>query len=270
MSKISISNIAWNPELDELVASKLSSLGINLIDVAPGKYFSNFSQTSDDQVRQLKQKWNDRGFSIIGMQSLLFGTRGLNLFAEASVQKMMLSYLSHVCRIGAGLGATKLVFGSPKNRDRTGLDDQETLEKGFAFFYQLGEIAKSYKVVICLEPNPECYGANFLTKTSDTYTFVSMLNHNHVKMQLDTGAIFTNQEPLEIIKKVKDQIGHIHISEPNLSVLGTENVEHQKLGKLLGYCCIDNPRTIEMLNKNNGNAITDIESAVRLAELYYQ
>ena len=269
MNKLSISNIAWDSELDALVASKLRSLGINLIDIVPGKYFSNFSQVSDEQVRQLKRQWNDRGFSIIGMQSLLYGAHGLNLFAGDSVQKNMLSNLSHVCRIGAGLGARNLVFGSPKNRDRKGLTDQQTLEMGLAFFYQLGEIAKSYDVSICLEPNPECYGANFLTCSLDTYAFVSKLNHSHVKMQLDTGTLFINNEPPEIIAKIENKIGHIHISEPFLSVLGTENVEHSKLGILLDRYCSNRPRTIEMLIKRKENVLIDIEKAINLAKTYY-
>jgi hypothetical protein len=52
------------------------------------------------------------------MQALLFGTTGLNVFGDNKSQEAMLEHLRAVCRIGAGLGATKLVFGSPKNRDR--------------------------------------------------------------------------------------------------------------------------------------------------------
>ena len=68
------------------------------------------------------------------MQSLLFGTSGLNLFGTSEVQQAMLRHLTAICRIGAGLGATRLVFGSPKNRDRTGLTDKAALEIAVPFF----------------------------------------------------------------------------------------------------------------------------------------
>ena len=46
----------------------------------------------------------------------------------------MLEHLRAVCRIGAGLGATRLVFGSPKNRDRSGLSDAWHSSRRLAFF----------------------------------------------------------------------------------------------------------------------------------------
>ena len=65
--------------------------------------------------------WAERGIEITGMQALLFGTSGLNVFGPSEVQDAMLAHLAAVCRIGAGLGAVRVVFGSPKNRDRSGL-----------------------------------------------------------------------------------------------------------------------------------------------------
>lgn len=52
--------------------------------------------------------------------------RGLNIFATDASRDAMLHYLDAVCRIAGLLGASRLVFGSPKNRDRTGLTDKET------------------------------------------------------------------------------------------------------------------------------------------------
>ena len=269
MNQISISNIAWDTSLDEKVAQRLSSMGIRCIDIAPGKYFQNFKETTDNQISIVRKIWEDRGFSIIGMQSLLYGTKGLNLFAEREIQQRMLEHLDHVCRIGSILGATKLVFGSPKNRDRTGLNDILVEEIALQFFYQLGEIAKKNEVVICLEPNPSCYGANFLTGTWETYSFVSKLNHPNIKLQFDSGAFFINKESVDIVDQVKDLIGHVHISEPNLSVLGTEKVDHHLLGEKLEECHFSSPRTIEILTNKSQYPLEDIVKSVHVAKLNY-
>lgn len=269
MNQISISNIAWDTSLDEEVAQKLSSMGIRCIDIAPGKYFQNFKETTDSQISIVKKIWEDRGFSIIGMQSLLFGTKGLNLFAEKEIQQKMLEHLDHVCRIGSILGATKLVFGSPKNRDRTGLSDISAEEMALQFFYQLGEIAKKNGVVICLEPNPSCYGANFLTGTWETYDFVSKLNHPNIRLQFDSGTFFINKEDIEIVGQVKNLIGHVHISEPNLSALGTADVNHQLLGRELNDFVTGLPRTIEVLTNRSENILGDIVKSVNIAKCNY-
>lgn len=269
MIPISVSNIAWDTAIDSDIAEILEKLEIHCIDIAPGKYFTNFASTADDSVLKVRQWWSNRGFSIIGMQSLLYGTQGLNLFGNEDVQKKMLDHLAHVCRIGALLGANKLVFGSPKNRDRGGMEDSQANQIALHFFYRLGEIAKEYGVIVCLEPNPPCYGANFLTKTIDTFHFVSQLSHPNVKMQLDTGAFFINEESFGLLDLIGNQIGHIHISEPNLSVLGTESVDHIAMGARLKDVCPLIPRTIEMLNKNSALSISSIEQAVHLAKRFY-
>ena len=268
MNTISISNIAWDVEQDQAVADLLASQEVFAIDIAPGKYFRDIPNATDAEIRTVRKTWAARGFSIVGMQSLLYGTQGLNVFGDASSQLAMLEHLRHVCRIGAGLNATKLVFGSPKNRDRSGLTAQEAEDIALAFFSRLGDIALQEGVTFCLEPNPPCYGANFLTTVKETYLFVGKLAHPAVKMQLDTGALFINDEPADLIFEVKDLIGHIHISEPNLSVLGTEAVNHVAVAQILNPMNRA-PRTIEMLIKNRASTVESIVQAVRLAKTHY-
>jgi len=57
------------------------------------------------EVRWVRDWWSDRGIEVTGMQSLLYGTQGLNLFGPPDVQQRMLAYLAAVCRVGAWLGA---------------------------------------------------------------------------------------------------------------------------------------------------------------------
>ena len=123
------------------------------------------------------------------MQALLFGTTGLNVFGESKRQDAMLEHLRAVCRIGAGLGSTRLVFGSPKNRDRSGLNDSQALEQAVSFFRRLGNAAQEHGVIICLEPNPTQYGANFMTTSDETAFVVAAVDHEAIRMQFDTGAL---------------------------------------------------------------------------------
>lgn len=262
---ISISNIAWDSSIDDEIAEVLRNLGVSSIDVAPGKYFPDVIKTTNIQIHDVRQRWADRGFSIVGIQSLLFGTKGLNVFGDSIIQKMMLNHLQHVCHIGAELNAKKLVFGSPKNRNQAGLSDSKAHEMALEFFTTLGGIAKEEGVIICLETNPICYGANFLTSSMDTFNFVKKLNHSNIKMQLDTGAIFVNQEPFEVVESMHEVIGHIHISEPNLAPLGSSSVNHKGLGEKLKAIKI--PKTIEMLTYNE--PFSAIAPAVKVVKENY-
>ena len=269
--RIAISNIAWDPAEDEDVAQLLRRYKIDAIDVAPGKYFPDPSKATDDEIAHVKRVWSDRGFEITGMQALLFGTSGLNLFGTAEVQQAMLAHLKAVCRIGAGLGATRLVFGSPKNRDCSGLSDAQAITVALPFFQRLGEIAASYGVIICLEPNPPCYGANFMTTGTETAAIVTQVAHPAIFMQFDSGAFTINgEDPCAILKNHTALIGHIHASEPDLIPLGDSTTDHSKIAPVLAQVLPEYVVTIEMLATKNEPHQVAIERALRVAIQHYR
>ena len=273
---ISISNIAWDVAKDDDVAKVLNDYAVPYIDIAPSKYFDASNHTEEKQILDVKHYWNNKGIEPIGMQALLFGTTGfgttgLNIFGSSTTQNLLLQHLTHICRIGNTLGAKKLVFGSPKNRDRSHLDDNQTLKIAVDFFRHLGIIAQSYGVVICLEPNPECYQANFMTNSIDTANIVREVNHAHIRMQLDIGAMNINNEPpIKIIESVAPIIHHIHISEPQLAPLNKDNHFHKKAAEAIQTYLPNMPMTIEMLTTNSDSSIKQIRHSIEMVQKIYR
>lgn len=265
--RLSISNIAWDVSLDEEVAALLADLGVDCVDVAPGKYFPDFASASDRDVATVRRTWERRGLCLLGMQSLLYGTAGLNVFGSEDTKTALLEHLFHVCRIGAGLGAGKLVFGSPKNRDRTGLDDGEAEETALAFFSRLGDVAAQWGVVVCLEPNPPLYGCNFLTSTRAAFEFVMKLGHPAIRLQLDTGTMFVNEEPPSLVAEVAAAVGHIHLSAPNLRPLHEPGLDCAPLGHALGALG-EMPATVEILTGKN--TLEDIRASIAVARTCFR
>lgn len=269
--RIAISNIAWDISEDELVATLLNKYKIDAIDVAPGKYFADPIKTSLEDIIRVRDWWENYDIDITGMQALLFGTKGLNLFGSHSSQIAMLEHLEAVCRIAEGLGATKLVFGSPKNRDRLSLSIEAANDIATRFFRQLGDIAGRHGVIICLEPNPPCYGANFMTNSADTAAVVEEVAHPCIRMQFDSGALKINkEEPGQVIEKYAELIGHVHASEPDLVTLGDGEAEHSIVGLKLRELLPKQVVTIEMLPAKKESNIVAIERALRVAITHYQ
>lgn len=270
--RLAISNIAWDIEQDDLVAELLINHNINAIDIAPTKYFPDPLKATDIHVSKVKAYWDAKGIEITGMQSLLFGAQGMNLFGSDSSRIEMLTYLDSICRIASGLGAQKLVFGSPKNRDRLDLSDEVVDNISNVFFNELGDIASKHGVIICLEPTPSHYGANFMTTTLDTFNIVRLINHTAIKMQLDIGAIITNKESIDsILNYALSNIGHIHISEPNLGVIGDLGVDHQIYAKAI-KSKIDNESVlcIEMLVTQRKLSLMSIDRAIKFVKKIYK
>lgn len=268
--RLAISNIAWDIVEDEDIASLLGRFSIDAIDIAPGKYFPVPASATDEQIAQVKNWWAARGIEITGMQALLFGTTGLNVFGSADSQTALLEHLTAVCRIAAGLGAPRLVFGSPKNRDRSGISDLEALEIATVFFRKLGDIALSYGVIVCLEPNPVCYGANFMTTGAETAHVVKHIAHPAIKMQLDTGALtITGEQPMILLDENAELVGHIHASEPDLLPLGDGGTEHDKAARAISQHLPNHVVSIEMVATKNEPHETSIERALRVATQHY-
>ncbi len=273
--RISISNIAWDVSEDEMVADLLQALGIDAIDIAPGKYFPDPKSARVAEVSAMRDFWADRGIEIIGMQALLFAS-SWNIFATPEDRAAMLDHLGSVCEIAATLGAPRLVFGSPKNRDRSGLDDDQTSALAVDFFRRLGDIAAAQKVFICLEPNPEIYGANFMTNLPQTANMVKQIAHPAIRMTLDCGAVIINKEdPKDIIPAYAELFGHIHISEPQLITLGRSEGSahnHALLAEVIRAIVsdpINHLVSIEMRASEDAPHLGEIEYAVRFVQKFY-
>ena len=269
--RLAISNIAWDASEDEQVAALLTRQGIDAVDVAPGKYFPDPLNASERDIERVQAWWAGHGIEITGMQALLFGTTGLNMFGPAPVQDAMLAHLSAVCRIGAGLGAPRLVFGSPKNRDRSGLTEEETLDSAVGFFRSLGDIAQSAGVTVCLEPNPPCYGANFMTTSAETARVVEAVSHSAIRMQLDTGALTINGELVDtVLGNFAHLISHVHASEPNLIPLGDGTTDHYRMAAALSRYLPNHLVSIEMLATKNEAPLVAISRALGAAISSYR
>jgi len=269
--RLAISNIAWDVQEDLAVAKLLGKYAVDAIDVAPGKYFSDPANATDEDIANVRRWWADHGIEITGMQALLFGTTGLNIFGNRKIQAAMLEHLRAMCRIGSGLGATRLVFGSPKNRDRSGLSDAQALEQAVGFFRHLGNAAQEYEVIVCLEPNPTRYGANFMTTSAETARVVAGVGHGAIRMQFDTGALTINEESPEAVLELNARlIGHVHASEPDLVPLGDGGTDHLLMHKALSKHLPDHVVSIEMVATKSESHLQSIERALTRAVDYYR
>lgn len=271
MTQISISNIAWDTRYDTQVAELMEKHSVSFVDIAPSKYIDISSLNFLSEAKAVREHWLSRGIHPLGMQSLLFGTKGLNVFGDVDTQARMLSHLERVCAIGDVLNARRLVFGSPRNRDCTGLSADDVRDRAVTFFRRLGDVAKKYNVIVCLEPNPECYNSNFMTNSIETAEVVEYVEHDNIKMQLDTGAMCINQEQQEeTLLRVKDYVAHIHISEPNLVPVCEQGEYQASLAPLIKKHFPKMPITIEMLTKDDNSALSDIEKSLKYVKALYQ
>jgi sugar phosphate isomerase/epimerase len=223
--RISVSNIAWSIAREPVLAETLRGMGIDRVDVAPSKYFPDPEAASADDVARVCDLWRNRGFAVEGAQSLLFGTRGLNLFDDS--EGAMLRRLTAACRVVAGLGGRSVTFGSPHQRHPGNLPPDRMRRVAIDFFRRLGDAVSSTGVIVCVEAVPVVHGCTFLTRTMEAAELVEAVAHPAIRLQLDTGTMIANgEDPDAVIARCASLFGHAHVSEPGLVPLGETGARH--------------------------------------------
>ncbi len=268
--RISVSNLAWEAHLDASIADVLAAAGIDAIDIVPGRYFGNPARVSAADVEHVRKSWADRGIAIVGLQSLLYGTHGLNLFGDQSSQDAMLAHLADVSRLAGEFGAQWLVFGSPKNRDASGWESERAFAHAVDFFRRAGDRAAGYGVALCLEANPARYGCNFMKSTDEAAAVVRAAHHPAVRLQFDTGTLAVNREDVDVMLAAHGSlVGHVHASEPGLVVVGEGTTDHTRMGPALAAALPSRTVAIEMVVPAGRDPADAVAAAVGVVRQNY-
>lgn len=223
-----ISNIAWQSSESTQVYDLMKEYGFEGLEIAPTKLFPKPLDVHPAELASYKQKeFDSRGIKVVAMQSLLYGRPDLTIFDSPEKRQETLDYLSNLFRFGSQLGVEVAVFGSPANRripDSLSYVNASTI--AYDFFYRLAEQAKQYNIFVCIEPNPEFYGTNFVTDSYQAIELVKAVNHPRFRFHLDTGALFINSEnPDNVLDAGRAYLRHCHISEKALAVIAQESKE---------------------------------------------
>jgi sugar phosphate isomerase/epimerase len=171
------------------------------------------------------------------------------LFGSDEIRRELAEYLKRVIRLAGWLGAGPLVFGSPKNRARSGLEKNAAMEMAAHFFHELGQAAQAAGCCLTIEPNPTEYGCDFVTTMDEAAELVRRVDSPGVRLQLDAGELAMNQEDLvRVITEHFPLIHHVHASEPMLGCLTAgANLEfHREIGHRLRELHYEGFVTIEM------------------------
>jgi len=219
--KYSISNIGWPINSNLEVYKLMKKYGYSGLEIAPGKVANNLYSINVDEKNNFFNIIKPFDIAPIAMQSLLFGTQGMNLFEDDISRNKLLVYLKTAIDWANFWGVEALVFGSPKNRVMADPNNITDLNNAYIFFKTLGDFAYSRGVRFCIEPNPKEYETNFLNTTDEALNFVLKVNSLGLRVNLDLGTIILNNEIINNVvnKSTLPLIGHIHISEPYLTTI---------------------------------------------------
>lgn len=232
--RLAISNIAWDEVEQEEVLELLRNHGVTGMEVAPTKLWPKWLGANEADAKTVADRLLSAGFRVPALQAVLFGRPELHVFGTDQSRQALLEHLSRVSILARGLGAKVLVFGSPRNRDRGSLSPREAFTQAVHFFRRAAAACESNSTVLCIEPNPEGYGCNFVTRWQEAAELVKAVNHPGFGLHLDTGCIhMAGDDPEDAVRCCADLIRHFHVSEPQLADLSQPVVDHERVARAL-------------------------------------
>jgi sugar phosphate isomerase/epimerase len=94
----------------------------------------------------------------------------------------------------------------------------------------LTPIAEHYAhtgIMLCLEPNPEQYGCDFVTRGADAAMLVRAVDSDGLRLHLDTAcAALAGESAGHLARENRDILAHFHASEPMLAGFDNPGSQH--------------------------------------------
>ncbi|HEY4216055.1 MAG TPA: sugar phosphate isomerase/epimerase family protein [Gemmatimonadaceae bacterium] len=270
--RLAISNIAWDAAEDDAAAAVVRRCGATGVEIAPTKWRDDPLDASPADVAAYRRGWEERGLSIVSLQSLLFGRPDLQLFGDFAPRSAFIDYLRRTIDLAAALGARSLVFGSPKNRVRGALALADAIAIATDAFREIGQHAHECGTALCIEANPPAYGCDFITTTIEAADLCRAIDHPGVRVNGDLGGItMAGESAVSAVEYAAPYLAHFHASEPNLAELGTGTppADHTAAERALKAAGYDGWVSVEMRAAGAGMNIEAVERALpRARELY--
>ncbi|MFD2090347.1 sugar phosphate isomerase/epimerase family protein [Blastococcus deserti] len=248
---LAFSNLAWSAEEDAHVLPRLPELGFASLEVAPTRLWADPLAQDAAEVAAARSAIEAAGLRIVALQSLLFQRPELQLFGDAEARRGLHDHLVGMARLAVGLGATRLVFGSPGNRRRGDLPVERADEIAVELFARLGAQAADLGVCFCIEANPTAYNCDYLTDAVASAAFVRAVGSPGVRLHLDTACMaLAGDDAAERIRAGADVLAHVHASAPQLGAVGPDGpVDHGAVAAALRAVDYDGHVSVEMLRQ---------------------
>lgn len=269
--RLAVSSIAWSNEEEAAVAEKLAELGVGCVEIAPTKLWEDPVSTDEVTARKYVEWWKSRGIDIVAFQSMLFARPDLKLFEDKQLRQEMADYLAGFLRLAGVMGVKRLVFGSPKNRQRGTMSVQQADDIAAEFFGRMGDEAQRCGVVLCLEPNASQYNCDYITTSEQGAALVERVGNPGFGLHLDAACMALEGEELgESIRMFGARMQHFHASSPMLElVTESAGVQHEVAANALRDIGYDGVVSIEMRPGEAGRNVQRVHEAVEYVKRAY-
>ena len=170
-----------------------------------------------------------------------------------------------VGRVAGWAGAGPMVLGSPKNRLKGTLSQEQANQQATELFREVGDACAEAGSCLVIEANPEAYGADFCNTLEQAAELVEAVDSPGFGLHVDAGGMALSGERFEpALRRAAHLIRHVHASQPNLIAFAEPDPVHARVAEVLHEIHYTGSIAIEMRAQPEGmEAVKQAVEAVR-------
>ncbi len=201
--------------------------GYDAVEIAPftiTKHVTDLTAADRTRIRDTAARV---GIGISGLHWVLVQTEGMYLtHPEAAVRAKTARYLVDLVDCCADLGGTRIIVGSPKQRNiMDGVTPEQAWQWATSVFRDAVKRAEERGVVLCFEPLAPVE-TNFINTAEEGRRFAAQFASPAMSIILDVKAMSSEAKPVpQIIRESAGQFAYFHANDTNLKGPGFGDVD---------------------------------------------
>ena len=247
-----------------------SKAGYDLVEIAPFTIAGSVTEISAAQRASLRDTAARAGIGISGLHWVLVKTEGLHLTSpESAVRRRTSAYFTELVDCCADVGGTRIVLGSPKQRNvGDGVAYERAWEWAAETLRDAVKRAEDRGVVICFEPLSTAE-TNFINTTADGLRFAAQFASPAMSIILDVKAMSAEEKPIpQIIRESAGRFAYFHANDRNLKGPGFGEVDFVPIAAALYESGYDGVVSVEVFDFTEGPEIIATKSIEYLRKVF--
>ena len=228
--------------------------GYDLVEIAPftiAKYVTEISAAQRTEIRAMAAR---AGIGIAGLHWVLVQADGMILNSpDAETRRRSARYFTELVDCCADLGGTRIIVGSPKQRN---VEEGTTYEQAWAWaaetFRDSVKRAEDRGVVICFEPLAP-NETNFINTAAEGIRFAEQFASPAMSVILDVKAMCSEAQPIpQIIRESAGRFAYFHANDANLKGPGFGDIDFTPIAAALREAHYDGIVSVEVFKFDEG------------------
>ena len=254
----------------ERTFERAKQAGYDLVEIAPFTVAKSVVEISALERARIRELAARVGIGISGLHWVLVQAEGMYLtHPDPAVRRRTSEYFVELVNCCADLGGTRIVVGSPKQRNlMEGVSYEQAWEYARGVFAESVKCAEDRGVVICFEPLAPSE-TNFVNTAVEGIRFAREFASPAMSVILDVKAMSSEAKPIpQIIRESTGNFEYFHANDVNLKGPGFGEVRYEPIVEALREVGYDGVVSVEVFVFEEGAERIADESRAYLRRVF--